>query len=384
MNGSLVGVRIRTREETLRGAALPLRTLLWTWSSAVALAIASASVWSIRHGAGDWRVFASAGSLAGTRALLDPPRAWQAFFYLPGAAWLLVPFARMPLAVSFVLDAVLMLACAAAAGAVASRTFGLRLADALGTFVLWPPVVYAAAIAGQNAPLGLLLVQVAIAGVAARSAALTAVPIGLLLYKPTYALPFVVFLVVRRRVRELAIVAGIGGAWYVASVAATGGDWTWPVPYVHLIARFAVGDFSVNAPFAVSLPGVLIHAGAGPALVVAVVVLVAAACVAALRRVPATEAACAACLAGLALSPHAWAYDAVLALPMLAYAASRLGERARTRLLFVLALVTPLFFVSPLLGFDPLALVVTGGTFVWLALRLLQPPAALGVPVSER
>lgn len=391
MNGSLLGVRIRTRDETLRGRtlalredALPLRPVLLAWSLAVGLAIASASLWSVRHGGGDWRVFASAGSLAGSRALLDPPEAWQAFFYLPGAAWALIPFAHMPLAVSFALDAVFMLVCAVLAGIVASRTFGWRLSEATAAFALWPPVVYAAAIAGQNAPLGLLFAQLAIAGVAARSAVLTAVPIGLLLYKPTYAIPFVVLLVVRRRVRELAIVGGMAVAWYLASVAASGGDWAWPVPYVRLVARFAAGDFAVNAPFAVSLPGVLIHSGADPTLVVGVVVLVATGCVAALRRVGATEAACAACFAGLALSPHAWAYDAVLALPMIAYTAAQLGERARTQLLLALALIATLFFVSPLLGFDPLALVVGGGTLAWLAVRLLNPPAALGVPVSER
>lgn len=391
MNGSLVGVRIRTREETLRVRApgsresgLPLRTVLWAWSAAVALALASASVWSVRHGGGDWRVFASAGSLAGTHALLNPPEAWQAFFYLPAAAWALIPFARMPLAVSFACDALVMLVCAACAGAVASRTFGWRTSEALATFVLWPPVVYAAAIAGQNAPLGLLFAQLAIAGVAARSVALTAVPIGLLFYKPTYAIPFVVLLLVRRRVRELAIVGGIGVGWYLASVAATAGDWGWPLAYVRLLARFAAGDFGVNAPFAVSLPGVLIHGGVDPAVVVAVVALVAIGCVAALRRVGAVEAACAACFAGLALSPHAWAYDAVLALPMIAYTASRLGERARTKLLLAPALIAPLFFVSPVLGFDPLALVVTGGTLAWLALRLFNPPASLGVPISER
>jgi len=384
VNGSLVGVRIRTREETLRGPVLPLRSLLWAWSGAVALALASASVWSVRHGAGDWRVFASAGSLAGTRALLAPPEAWQAFFYLPGAAWALVPFARMPLAVSFALNAFCMLGCAAFAGVVAARTFDRRARQTVATFVLWPPVVYAAAIAGQNAPLGLLLAQLAIAGVAARSVALTAVPIGLLLYKPTYALPFVVLLVVRRRVRELVIVACIGVAWYAASAAATGGDWSWPIAWTRLIARFAAGDFAVNAPFAVSLPGVLIRLGATPGVVVAVVALVAVACAVAMRRVGAVEAACAACLAGLALSPHAWAYDAVLALPMIAYTTSRLDERARTRLLLGLSLIAPLFFVSPLLGFDPLAIVVIGGTLAWLAVRLLGPRAALGVPVSER
>jgi Glycosyltransferase family 87 len=384
MNGSLVGARIRTREETLRGAELPLRTLFWAWSVGLAIAIASASAWSIRHGGGDWRVFVAAGSLAGTPALLDPPEAWQSFFYLPGAAWALTPFAHMPLAASFVLNAILMLACAAAAGVVAARTHGLRLAEAAAMFALWPPVMYAAAITGQNAPLGVLLAQLAIAGVAARSAVLAAVPVGLLLYKPTYALPFIVLLIVRRRMRELAIVAAMAVAWYVASVAASGGNWLWPAPWVRLIAHFAAGDFTVNAPFAISLPGVLAHAGASPAAVIGAVVLVLAGCAVALRRVGAVEAASASCLAGLALSPHAWAYDAALALPMIAYVAARLEDRARVRLLLALWLLAPLFFVSPLIGFDPLAIVTIGGTAAWLALRLAGPAIALSLPISDR
>jgi hypothetical protein len=378
MQNSLVGVRIRTREETLRRGTFPLGTVLWAWSGGIALLIASASVWSIRHGGGDWRVFVAAGSLAGTPALLDPPQAWQSFFYLPGAAWALTPFARMPLAASFALDAALMLACAAAAGVVAARTYGLSLATGAATFALWSPVVYAAAIIGQNAPLGLFLAQLAIAGVATRSVALTAVPIGLLLYKPTYAVPFVALLVVRSRLRELAIVGAIGAGWYAAGVAATGGTWDWPSAWLRLIARYAAGDFAVNAPFAVSLPGVLVHAGAGAATVAGTTVVAAVCCAIALRRAGGAEAASAACLAGVALSPHAWAYDAVLALPMIAYTAGRFEGPARLRLLLVTALVGPLFFLSPWLQFDPLALLVVGGTLAWLVHRgWAARPAAL-------
>src|SRR6202011_3774347 len=107
--------------------------------------------------------------------------------------------------------------------------------------------------------------------------------------------------------------------------------------------------------------------GANAAAVAAAAAFILAGCVVALRRVGGAEAASAACLAGLALSPHAWAYDAVMALPMIAYAAARLSEPARSRLLLTLWLIAPLFFVSPLIGFDPLALVVAGGTFAWLA-----------------
>jgi hypothetical protein len=348
-----------------------LRLVFWGWSGAVALAMASAAGWSIGHGAGDWRVFAAAGSLAGTHALIDPPEAWQIFVYLPGAAWAFVPVARLPLPVSFVIDAVCMLACAAAAGAVAARTYGLSRALGVGSFVLWPPVVYSAAIIGQNAPFGLLLAQLTIAGIARRSLALTALPLGLLLYKPTYALPLIGVLVLRARLRELGAVAAIGFGWYVISVAATGGDWRWPSEWAALIARYAPGDLSVNGAFVVSVPGLLARAGAGVPAIIAVVVLAAAAVALVVRRVDAVEAASAACLAGVALSPHALAYDAALALPMIAFTAARLTEPARTRFLLALFTIAPLFFVSPVLRFDPLAAVVIVGTCAWVYVRLM-------------
>lgn len=352
-----------------RVRALPLRTFLWVWSAAVALVIAACSGWSIGHGGGDWRVFVAAGSLAGTPALLDPPEAWQSFFYLPGAAWALVPFAHLPLALSFALNGAFMLGCAAAAGVVAARTYALSRTTAVATFVLWSPVVYAAAIIGQNAPLGLLLAQLSIAGLAARSVALTAIPIGLLMYKPTYALPMIGLLLVRGRRRELAVVGAFAAVWYGISAAATGGDWSWPSAWAHLLARFAAGDFAANAAFAVSLPALLVRMGTGIPVVVGVAVVVALAAASVLRRVPAAEAGSAACLVGLALSPHAWAYDAALALPMIGWCVAALAEPARTRLLLALTLTAPLFFASRQLGFDPLALVVVGGTFAWLALR---------------
>ena len=348
-----------------------LRLVFWGWSGAVALAMASAAGWSIRHGAGDWRVFVAAGSLAGTHALIDPPEAWQIFVYLPGAAWAFVPFARLPLAVSFLIDAACMLACAAAAGAVAARTYGLPRALAVGSFVLWPPVVYAAAIIGQNAPFGLLLAQLTIAGIARRSLALTALPLGLLLYKPTYALPLIGVLMLRARLRELGAVAAIGAGWYVVSVAATGGDWRWPAEWIALIARYAPGDLSVNGAFVVSIPGLLARAGVGVPMIVALVATGVLAVAFAVRRAGAIEAASAACLAGVALSPHALAYDAALALPMIAFTAAQLAEPARTRFLLALFMIAPLFFVSPLLRFDPLAVVVIGGTCAWLYLRLI-------------
>jgi Glycosyltransferase family 87 len=347
-----------------------LRALLWIWSAVLAGALLCAVPWAIRHGGGDWQVFAAAGSLAGTPSLLHPPQAWQSFFYLPGAAWALVPFARLPLGVSFIVNAVLMLACAAAAGLVAAKTYALPRATAVGMFALWSPVVYAAAIIGQNAPFGLLLAQLSIAGMARRSVALTAIPIGLLLYKPTYAMPLIGLLIVRALRRELAVVAAISVGWYLLGVSATGGDWSWPAAWLRLVTAFAPGDFRVNAALAVSLPALLVRVGAGIPFTAGVLALLGVAVAWALRRAPPAEAGSAACLAGLALSLHAWAYDVVLALPMIAFTAATLSEPARTRLLLALAIGAPLFFLSAQLRWDPLALVAIGGTAAWLAFRL--------------
>ncbi len=179
----------------------------------------------------------------------------------------------------------------------------------------------------------------------------------------------------RARWRELGAIAAIGAGWYVVSAAAAGGDWRWPAEWAALIARYAPGDLSVNGAFVVGLPGLLARAGFGVPAIVAVVALGALAVALAVRRAGALEAASAACLAGVALSPHALAYDAALALPMIAFTAARLEEPARTRFLLALFIVAPLFFVSPLLRFDPLAIVVIGGTCAWVycAPNIAQP-----------
>jgi hypothetical protein len=55
---------------------------------------------------------------------------------------------------------------------------------------------------------------------------------------------------------------------------------------------------------------------------------------------------------------------------MIAFTAARLAEPGRTRLLLALFALAPLFFISPLLRFDPLAVVVVGGTAAWVCVRL--------------
>jgi hypothetical protein len=321
-----------------------------------------------RGGSQDWHVFVDAGRRAGTSALLHPQHAGDVFAYLPGYAWIFVPFAHLPWTAGVWIGTLLILACALVAATIAARVYDITPANSLLLTFAWTPVLNAIAIA-QNATLGLLLALLAILGLTRGSVLLTALPVGALLYKPTYALPLIALLVVRGRARALAIVAACAGLWYVLSAAATGGDWRWPGDYAETIARYSGADFAFNAVKATSIPAVLIRWGTPVWTIVIVSVVLLVAVLVTLRHVDACEAGSAACLAGLALSPHAWPYDAALALPMIVLAWTRLPLRETTIEAVVLAVTGPLFLLSSLIGINPQAVVVIGGTIAWLIVR---------------
>lgn len=348
------------------GAALGLSAI-----EAVGVVVNNAS----HGGAQDWRVLVNAGARAGTRALLHPANATDVFAYPPGFAWALVPFAHLARDTGFWIDAVLMLACAVGAALIAARVYDIGRTWALVLALGWTPILNAVAV-GQNATLGLLLAMLTIVGMVRGSTLLTALPLGLLLYKPTYALPLFAVLAVRGRLRPFALAALGAGLWYLASVAATGGDWRWPSDWATMVVRYSSADFAFNAEKATSLPALLLRLGAPAWLLASVVVAVLGAVLVALRRVDILEAASAACIAGVALSPHAWPYDAALAFPMIALAWVRLPQRSQTPAALIFAVAGPAFLFSSLIGINPQAIVVVGGTIAWLIVRLRRPDAA--------
>ena len=124
---------------------------------------------------------------------------------------MLAPFAALPLDLSFWVHTAIMLVCAIAAGAVGARAFGLPRGVGVLSTLAWAPITGSIAI-GQNVPLALLLASLAILGLIAerppgsRGGRLTAAAIGLLLYKPTLALPLAGLLVLRARWTDVAIV----------------------------------------------------------------------------------------------------------------------------------------------------------------------------------
>ncbi|TAM85510.1 DUF2029 domain-containing protein [bacterium] len=330
------------------------------------------------HVLADWLTFYTAGKLAGTHALVDP-RLFLAFQhahgfrtdifpYPPAFAYIYVPLSRLPVLLSFVVNAVVMLGCAFSAGAIGARLFALPKPLAILASLAWTPIGVSITI-GQNAPLGVLLAILAIGGLAAQRPLATAIPLGLLLYKPTYALPLIGLLVIRRRWRELGIVAAMAAGWYLLSVVATGGDLAWPLHYAHSIASYYHADALFNAPHTVSLPGILLQLGAPLAIAVGSAIALLVLAIPGLARRPALEAGSAACMIGLAVSPHAYAYDAAMLLPMLLLLGSRLKEPLRTRAAFVVYILPAIPYVGTSLKL--LAVIVLGLAAAWVWKRSL-------------
>ena len=347
------------------------------WAIGLALIGLAPVVAAFTNGFHDWPAFWSAGATAGSLDLLDPARhlAWQrdhgvpqAFFaYPPGTAWWFAPVAGLPIGIGFVLNGLVMLAFAAWSGLVLGRTMGLDgQVAALATLAFAP--VTASVVLGQNGPLGLVLAAIAIAALVMDQRLVTGVAVGLLLYKPTYAVPLLGLLLLRRRWTELGVAALVAAGWYAVSAVAAE-DWAWPGPWLDGLRGYLADDFAGNADKAVSLPGLIARLpvpGWLPVLAGAALVAVA---VPRLVRAPILEAAVGACLLGVAVSPHAWGYDAALAAPFLLWILSGRGPWSVTVRRRVLALVYLLGFtwlVSRQTVVSGVALVVLGLVALWL------------------
>jgi hypothetical protein len=331
---------------------------------------------------GDWSAFWAAGATAGTHDLLDPRRhaAWQlghhllttVFPYLPGFAWLFAPAQPLSQAAGYALNFAAMLLVTICAALIAARVYRLSRGVAVALSLAWAPVVAAMA-TGQNAPLGLLLEIIAIAGLVADSWAACGLAVGLLLYKLSYALPLIALLAVRRNWRALAIVAGCAFLWYVASAAATAWDWQWPLHYVDALRVYAGPDAQFNADKAVSIPQLLARAGVAQGASMLAGAAMFALCLPLLRRWSAAASASFTPLLGLAFGPHTLPYDLTLALPAIFYASTRFEEPLRTRLICAIYVLAPLWLLSGILHFDVLAAICEGMLVFWLIHRPHEP-----------
>jgi hypothetical protein len=352
------------RPRTLRLSRGRLRL----YSVGLALMGVGQIIWAWKFDFWDWKTFASAGAHVGSAELLHPQNVSISFVYLPAFAWAFAPFAHASHAVGFAANATAMLLCAGAAALIASRAYAVSVPLALALVFAWCPTMNALVI-GQNSPAGLLLVMLSLLGARRNAALLTAVPIGLLLYKPTYALPLIGLLVLRSRWREVGIVALIGAAWYAASISAAGGDVTWPRAWLAVVHGWFGPDFAQNGGKAIGLSALLLRAGVPGALILAAAAAIVCSAIPMLRRAPVREAYAVACVLGLALSPHAWGYDAVLALPLIFLALDAVPEPPRTIVVCTAYATAPLMIYADAIGLSPLALPVVGGLAAWFIAR---------------
>lgn len=328
----------------------------------------------------DFPQFWAAGRTVGTADLLDRGLhgAWEAangvapdlFPYTPGTAWFFAPFSILPMAAGFWVHAAVMTALVGVAGFLAGRTFGLQGRVGLIVAFAWGPCMVAVAF-GQNAPLALLLVVLALEGLRRDSDALVGLGVGLLLYKPTVAIPLLVLLLLRRRWRALGVAALVAAGWYIASVAATAGDWMWPI---HLLAALGVyygPNTSFNAIRATSIPGVLVGNGAPPIVAWGLAAALVVAALPRLLRSPIVEAAAGACLIGLAVSPHSLNYEAALALPAILWTMGGLGtgirEPVRTWLIGVYCVAGLMILISLWAGLSSVGIAVLVMAIIWIS-----------------
>jgi hypothetical protein len=324
----------------------------------------------------DWPDFQIAGLTVGSRALLDPVAraAWgaahhvstTAFAYMPGYAWLLYAPARLPLAWGFALNAIVMLAVCFAAAGVATRVYDVERRSTLPAILGWAPTT-AAILTGQNSPIGLLLWLLATEALVAEREAAAGLFAGLLLYKPTYAIPLGLLLLFRRNWTAIAVAALCALGWYALSAVAAANDWLWPSLYLKSLSGYVGTDFAYNAPKAVSLPGLLMRFGVNgsTAFAIGMALLILAAWRLSKRGI--VEGMSGMAIIGVATSPHAWPYDAVLALPAILWAMKSVAEPWRTRVVVGAYAIAPTWLLSHMIGVDPLAAVVIVGAAVILS-----------------
>lgn len=367
-------------------AARPLRVPLrikprrfWLWGLVCGVAGAAISSNSPSVGYVDFPQFWAAGRTVGTVDLLDRGLhgAWEVahgitpdlFPYTPGTAWLFTPFSPFSVAAGFWLHAAVMTSLVGIAGFLLGRTFGLQGRVGLIAAYAWGPCMVSVAF-GQNAPLALLFAAVAIEGLGRDSDALTGLGVGLLLYKPTVAIPLLALLLLRRRWRALGVAVVVAAVWYLASVAATAGDWLWPIHLLSALGVYYGPNTSFNAIRATSIPGVLIGNGVPAIVAWGLAVAVAVAALPRLVRSPIVEAAAGACLVGLAVSPHSLNYEAALALPAILWTMGGLGtgirEPARTRLIVACCVAGLLILVGLWAGLSSVGLAVLTMTLIWI------------------
>lgn len=319
---------------------------------------------------GDWQRFWAGGATVGTSALFNEGEhlAFQAargigtgiWTYPPAFAWAFLPAAHLTIAAGYAVNFVFMLILVAFSGWTLAGVFGFQRRFGVIAGLAWQPAIYSSDV-GQISAVWLFLIALAMAGAAQESSLIVALAVGLMLLKPTIALPFVALLLVRKQWLACAIVAFCAGAWYLASVAATAGEWAWIPHYIAVIRTLHNVDMGALYN-GITLPMILIRLGTAQALAIPLGAIAFVCFLPALSRANVLLAISCTSVLSLALSAHAWMYDATIVLPALFYAMAKLAEPWRTRLIVVAYLLAALWMpIDAVIRFNPLAIITLGG-----------------------
>jgi hypothetical protein len=362
---------------------IPLRLApgrFWLWSIGLVFMSAIVIVGAPWNAWVDFPQFWLAAKVVGTPDLLDTVRQqeWQVahgfltpwiFLYPPGTAWLYFPLRVLPIAAAFWAHAATIALIATGAGFMGARAFALDTRVALVATLAWSPALAAAAI-GQNAPLGLLLAMIAIYGLRGDRQVVAGLAVGLMLYKPTLALPMFALLVIRRQWTALIVAMGVSVGWYLLGVAGSAGDWMWPRDWLITTGPFFAADTFQNVKQTIALPGLLMGHNVAPVIAYAAAAAVVVVALPRLLRAPIAEAGAAACLIGIVVSPHSLQYEAVMVLPLILWAAggtgSGIAEPWRTRLLVAAYLAAQLYVLTPQVGVSIFAVITLSATAIWI------------------
>ncbi|HEY1241849.1 MAG TPA: glycosyltransferase family 87 protein [Bryobacteraceae bacterium] len=288
----------------------------------------------------DFDTFYAAGKLAGTGRLYD----WDAIQALErqNRASNPLPFGRIP-AVAFAFKPLsalpykwaealwLGIGIAALGGFVALWPLAGRLRAAAAVCWSFPAAMVLAF--GQDTTLFLFFVALGVWLLIREKEVAAGVVLSLCVIKPHLALLVPIWLIATRKWKTIGGGLGGGIAILAVSFAVEGIDW----PKRFLAAAPGLADAPLKMP---NMRGLLALVGSGMRLEVALALLLAGAVWYLSRHVDLTTAAALALAGGLAVSHHAYTYDAVLLLPLLLVTWERDG-RAWLRL-WTLLLFTPI------------------------------------------
>ena len=319
---------------------------------------------------GDWPRFWAAGATVGTGTLLDPSShiAYQiahglstgVWTYPPAFAWAFVPAAHLPIAVGYALNFALTLCGVALSGWILAGVFGFERWFGVVASLAWQPALYAAAV-GQTSGIWLFFTVLAIAAAVRGSVPGLGGAVGMLLLKPTFGLPFAAVLLARRQSKTCAIVVLFAAVLYLASVAATGGNWRWIPEYAATLKALSHTDLGALYN-GITLPMILARLGAPPVVAIALGASAFIAFLPGLARASAVQAMSLTSFLAIVLSPHAWMYDATLMLPALFYAMRYMEEPWRTRVVVAAYILAAAWMPGVLLlRFNLLALIGLAG-----------------------